>query len=245
MLEISHITKDFTPPFSFNRVARLDFSRGPVVRALNDVSLSLKKGSILAVLGPNGAGKTTLLKIIATLILPDRGTVAIDGFFVGKDDDDIRSRIGIATGAERSFYWRLTGRQNLEFFASMYGLGHRAADARIRELLALLDITYEEKRFDSYSAGMQQKFGIARALIHDPEVLLLDEPTKSLDRRTACDLMKFLRDASVKHGKAIIFTTHHIDEACELADNCLVLGRGNVVACGSPADLRREEGFLL
>ena len=239
MLEVSHITKDFVPPISLSGLARLNFRRRFRVRALDDVSFTVPKGAIIAALGPNGAGKTTLLKVISTLVLPDKGTVKINGLSLGKDDDRIKACIGLVTSSERGFYCRLTGRQNLEFFAAMYGLSKARARARIDELSGLFAVTYERRRFDSYSTGMQQKFALMRALLHDPELLLLDEPTKSLDYAAATALRNFIKEVLVKkHGKTVIFTTHHMDEALDFADSFLVLHKGKLFAQGTLGELR-------
>jgi len=227
MLEVSNITKDFTSPFSLGRIARLDFGRGPTVRALDGVSFSLAKGSILAVLGPNGAGKTTLLKVLSTLIIPDAGTATLNGSRLGKDDDRIRSMVGFSSLQERGFYWRLTGRQNLEFFSALYDMKRCAALKRIDEIAALFKFLDLDKRFDSYSAGMKQAISLMRALVHDPALLLLDEPTKSLDYETARGFMRFVRDELVlRNGKTAIFTTHRPGEASEFADEILMLKNG-------------------
>jgi ABC-type multidrug transport system ATPase subunit len=231
MLKAANITKNFIPPISLNR--------GPAVRALDDVSFALPKGSILAILGPNGAGKTTLLKILSTLIVPNTGTVTVNGLHLGKDDDRIKGSIGLVTSSERGFYPRLTGRQNLEFFAALYGFSGKRALARTSELYKLFKIDYQNKRFDSYSTGMQQNFALMRALIHEPELLLLDEPTKSLDYTAALGLRTFIKERLVKEQKkTVIFTTHHMDEAVDFADLFMILHKGKVYAFGTLAQLR-------
>ena len=242
MLKVIGITKDFTPPLDLRSFLTLNFRRGPAVRALDNVSFSLPQGSVLAVLGPNGAGKTTLLKIIATLILPEKGSVYVDGLRPDQDEDRFKSAIGLVVSSERSFYWRLTGRQNLEYFAAMYGLTGERARARISELFRLFKIDYQDKRFDSYSAGMQQKFGLIRALLHDPKLLLLDEPAKSLDYTAARDFKDFIKDQLVKRQeKTVLFTTHHMDEITGFADLFMVLHKGNISAFGplpaNPAEI--------
>lgn len=243
ILEISHITKDFTPPLSVLKMLRSGSGRGNATRALDDVSFTLPKGSVLAILGPNGAGKTTLLKILSTLILPDAGHVRVNGFVLGKDDEKIKSSIGLAASSERSFYWRLTGLQNLEFFAAMYGLDKAGTKTRIRELFDLFEITYQGNRFDSYSTGMQQKFGLMRALLHDPQILLLDEPTKSLDYASAVRLKDFVKDTLVvQQGKTVIFTTHQMDEAANFADVFMILRNGKIFGFGTLEDLKRIAG---
>lgn len=231
MLKVANITKNFIPPFSL--------SRGSAVHALDDVSFALPKGLILAVLGPNGAGKTTLLKILSTLIVPDAGTVTVNSLRIGKNDDMIKGSIGLVTSSERGFYPRLTGRQNIEFFAALYGFSGKRASARTGELYKLFKIDYQNKRFDSYSTGMQQNFALMRALIHEPELLLLDEPTKSLDYTAALALRTFIKDRLVKkQGKTVIFTTHHMDEAVDFADLFMILHKGRVYGFGTLAQLR-------
>jgi ABC-2 type transport system ATP-binding protein len=241
MLKVSGVTKDFLLPLSFRSLATLDLRRHSSARALDNVSFEIAKGAILAVLGPNGAGKTTLLKVISTLIVPEKGAVEMNGWSVGRDDERIKASVGLVASCERSFYWRLTGRQNLEFFAAMYGLYGRNAKARIENLLQLFKIDYEDKRFDSYSTGMQQKFGLMRALLHDPELLLLDEPTKSLDYSTARDFRNFIKEHLVKNRKkTVIFTTHHMEEALDFADLFMILDQGRILAFGSLEELRTK-----
>lgn len=243
MLKVSNITKDFMSALPLSRIATLNFKRDRAVRALDDVSFSLPGGSILGILGPNGAGKTTLLKIISTLILPDRGTVELNGLRLGKDDDMIKACIGFAASAEKTFYQRMTGRQNLEFFAALYGLTSKQTRKRLNDLFCLFDIDYENKRFDSYSAGMQQKFGLARAMLHNPEFLLLDEPTKSLDYASALHLRDFIKNVLVKkNGKTVLFTTHRMDEAMDFADLFLILRKGKTLGSGTLEDLKEKAG---
>jgi ABC-type multidrug transport system ATPase subunit len=231
MLKVANITKNFTPPISL--------SRGAAVRALDDVSFTLPKSSILAILGPNGAGKTTLLKILSTLIVPDAGTATMNDLRLGKDDNMIKGSIGLVTSSERGFYPRLTGRQNMEFFAALYGFSGKRAAARTGELYKLFRINYQNKRFDSYSTGMQQNFALMRALIHEPELLLLDEPTKSLDYTAALALRTFIKERLVKEQKkTVIFTTHRMDEAMDFADLFMILHKGKVYAFGTLMQLR-------
>jgi len=243
ILEVEKLTKDFTPPISFSKLIKLDFKHRKPTRALVDVSFFLKPGEILGVLGPNGAGKTTLLKIIATLILPDKGSVIVNGYRLGIDDDKIKSFIGMVSSQERSFYWRLSGRQNIEFFASMYGL--KNTKDKIEELFKLFAIDYQDNRFDSYSTGMKQKFALIRGLLNDPGLLLLDEPTKSLDYATALNLRNFIKENLVrKKGKTVIFTTHRMDEALDFCDLFMILHKGKVYALGSLSELRKKVNSL-
>jgi len=239
ILEVDKLTKDFIPPLSFSKLIKFGFKYRKPTRALEDISFSLKKGQILGILGPNGAGKTTLLKIIATLILPDKGSVIVDSYYLGVDDDKIKSLIGMVSSQERSFYWRLTGRQNLEFFATMYGL--KNPKNKLEELFDLFEIDYQDNRFDSYSTGMKQKFALIRGLLNDPELLLLDEPTKSLDYTTALNLRNFIKENLVsKKEKTVIFTTHNMDEALDFCDLFMILHKGKLFALGTLDELRTK-----
>ena len=243
ILEVNNVVKDFVRPLPLSGLLKMNFRDRPSTRALDGLSFSLNKGSVLGVLGPNGAGKTTLLKIIATLILPDKGTVAVNGLLPGRDDERIKAAVGLVASSETTFYWRLTGRQNLEFIAAMYGLNSRQTRARLDELFGLFGVDYQNRRYDSYSTGMKQKFAIMRSLIHDPELVLFDEPTKSLDYSSAQWLAGFIRDELVKkHGKTVVFTTHRMDEAAALADSFLILHHGRTLAFGKSEDLRGGSG---
>jgi len=242
-IEVENLTKDFIPPLFLHKLLKLDLKHGQTIRALEDVTFSLKKGEILGILGPNGAGKTTLLKIISTLILPEKGRITVNGYQVGRNDEKIKSLLGLVTSGERSFYWRLSGRQNLEFFAAMAGLDKKAAKVRIQELCSILQIDYpdQDKRFDSYSTGMKQKFALIRALLNNPELLLFDEPTKSLDYKTASDFRNFIKEDLVKRqGKTIIFTTHQMDEAVDFGGRFMILHKGKLFALGTLQELRKR-----
>jgi len=208
-------------------------------KALDEITFSAERGKIIGILGPNGAGKTTLLKTIATLILPDSGHVAINGLHVGKADEKIRSFIGFVTSEERNFYWRLSGMQNLELYAQLYGLNKKSASVRINELLDLFSINYAHKRFDSYSTGMKRKCALVRALLHNPDILLLDEPTKSLDYNGTHELHDLIR-LKTHEGITTLFATHDVEEAETLCDSFLVLHHGTVAAAGTLAELRTQ-----
>lgn len=243
ILEVKNVSKSFYPAFSLSEILRLNFKHLRPVKALENISFTLNKGSVLAILGPNGAGKTTLMKIISTLILPDNGTARVYSTPLGSNDEKIKSCVGLAASSERSFYWRLSGLQNLEFFAAMYGLDKARARLRIDELLKLFAVDYQDKRFDSYSTGMQQKFALMRAMIHDPALLLLDEPTKSLDYASSIELKSLIKDTLVKKlGKTVLFTTHHMDEATDFADLFMILHQGKLFAFGTLDELKSKAG---
>jgi len=232
ILTIDNLTKSFTPPLSLSDIAGCRFTRKTPVCALDHVSFSLPRGKIVGILGPNGAGKTTLLKIISTLILPDKGTVSVNGLMVGKDDENIKSLIGLATPEERSFYWRLTGLENLEFFAIMSGLSKQRARQRIAELFSLFNIEHPRNRFDSYSTGTKRKYALMRALLHEPELLLLDEPAKSLDFNTTLELKKLIQGLSLQ-GKTVLYATHNIYAAQNLCDLFLIVHKGKIRGTGT------------
>ena len=198
--------------------------------ALDGVNLEIRQGEVFGILGPNGAGKTTLLKILCTLLLPTDGRATVGGHDVVKAPRRVRQAVGYCLDTERSFYYRLTGIQNLAFFATLNNLGAREASARIVETLGMLGLNGAANQpFMTYSKGMQQKLGLARALLTDPAVLLLDEPTKSLDPGAATELRRFLRDALAEGlGKTILLVTHSLEEARECCDRVAIMDQGRI-----------------
>lgn len=219
------------------------FAWNPVA-ALRGVSFDVRPGEMVGLLGPNGAGKTTLLKIISTLIYPTRGNV----LFFGRDnrDGEIKTRgmLGLVTCDERSFYWRLTGRANLMFFATLYRMSKAAAQARIDELLAALDLTHAaDQRFDSYSSGMKQKLAIARGLLSDPRIVLYDEPTRSLDPLSQRSIRQWIQQRrKVRPEQTHLIATHHLFEAEDLCDRVVIVNAGRVIAQGTASEMRRYFG---
>jgi len=221
------------------------FARGTRrVTALQEVSLSVPAGEVCALVGPNGVGKSTLLKILATLVLPTAGAARVDGCDVTRDPAGARRRVGVMLEQERSFYARLSGRANLEFFAALFELHGERARRRIEELLALMGLTdAADRQFMRYSAGMQHRLGLARALLHDPPVLLLDEPTRSLDPLSAVEMGRLLRDEFArKRGKTILIASHSLEEVERVCDRVAILDRGRVLAAGSKAELAQRFG---
>lgn len=216
------------------RVERLSktFSIGPpwrrkTLRVLEHVCFALAAGEVLALLGENGAGKTTLLKILASLITPDSGRIEISGTRLGSSDD-LKQLVGFASGEERSLLFRLSGRQNLRFFGALHGLGGDRLDARIDEVCTTFDLAaFLDRRADLCSSGMRTRLGLARALLHSPRILLLDEPTKSLDVSHAERVRGFIRDWA-KRGNAVVFATHSTDEAEKLASQVATIEAGTL-----------------
>ena len=204
------------------------------------MNLSIPKNTLFGLLGPNGAGKTTTIKLLSTLLLPDEGTAYVNGFDVAKQANEVRSSIGVVTGGERGLYWRLTGRENLLFFARLYGVREDKAKPRIDELLKLVEL--EDRANDNvekYSRGMKQRLHLIRGLIHDPPTLLLDEPTLGLDPNSAVVVREFIKEKLQKEqGKTILLTTHYMEEADQLCDQIAVIDHGKIISKGTPAELK-------
>ncbi len=232
-------------------VARRTWSeslRHPLTRrhvdVLRGVSLDVRRGEFFGLLGPNGAGKTTLFKVLSTLVLPDAGRAEVAGIDVIAEPGRVRRVLTPVIADERSLYWRLTGTENLRLFASLYGLRGAEARQRTPQLLARVGLSHAADRLvATYSSGMKQRLLIARALLSRPLVLLLDEPTRSLDPIGARDFRRFLRDEiATGEGCTVLLATHDADEAFELCDRLAVLDGGRVVASGSVAELARQAG---
>lgn len=209
--------------------------------ALRDVSLSVPQGETLGLLGPNGAGKTTLLKILSTLIEADEGSVWVLGCDASRDPRRARGMIGLVTCDERSFYWRLSGRRNLQFFATLYGLPAAKARHRIGALLERLGLTEAADRpYHSYSSGMRQKLAIARGLLSDPRLILYDEPTRSLDPISAQNIRRWIAENRLRFPETThLIATNQLNEAEQLCDRVVILNRGEIIADGSIAHIRR------
>ena len=214
---------------------------GRVLTAVEDVSFTAADGRITALLGPNGAGKTTTLRILATLMRPDRGTATVGGVDVNADPMAVRARLGVLSDA-RGLYTRLTARENVAYYAGLRGIPPAALAARLGEISALLDMgELLDRRTDGFSSGERMKVALARALIHDPQHLILDEPTNGLDVMSTRALRQLL-DHLRRRGKCILFSTHIMQEVEALSDRVVVIAHGRTLAAGSPAELRESAG---
>ncbi|HKN48587.1 MAG TPA: ABC transporter ATP-binding protein [Candidatus Polarisedimenticolia bacterium] len=214
--------------------------RGPErVTGLSDVTLQIDTGEIFGLLGPNGAGKTTLLKILACLVLPTDGRARVEGIDVARDDRAVKRAIGFASADERSFYWRLTGRENLIFFGRLYGLDPAAAARRVADLIEAIDLgDSADQQFMSLSSGMRQRLAIARALLHSPRLLCLDEPTRSLDPIAAKHLRRFIATTlNRERGMTILLATHNLQEAEEICGRVAILHHGRVLRQGRVGEI--------
>lgn len=211
------------------------------VNAINNLNLTIKKGEVFGLLGPNGAGKTTLVKVLCTLLPPDQGTATVNGFDVLKQQMRVKESIGtLFSVGERGFFWRLSGYSNLEFFAAINNVPRKGRHERIMEVLQLVGM--EEKAFvvfQKYSGGMKRKLALARALLPDPPILLLDEPTTGLDVTSSHTIRNFIKnDLGKKHGKTVLYTTHYIEEVSQMCDRVGIMNRGKIVALDTPDALK-------
>jgi ABC-2 type transport system ATP-binding protein len=212
-------------PALFNWLGR---ERGGATEALRRVSLHVPKGEALVLLGPNGSGKTTTLKLISTMLIPDEGAVAICGADTLQEGGTVRRKVGFAAANERSFFPRLTARENLDFFAVLEDVTKPERRARVEEKLGLTGLADAgDTLVMKFSSGMYQRLGVARALLKNPEVLLLDEPTRSLDPGSALRFWPFVREL-LSGGTTLVLTTHNFQEAAAVADRIVVLRRGEV-----------------
>jgi ABC-2 type transport system ATP-binding protein len=212
----------------------------PELVALDDVDLTLHEGEVFGLVGPNGAGKTTLIKCLTTLLVPSAGRARVAGMDVVRDAAQVRRTIGLVTSNERSFYWRLSGRENLRFFASLYDLSSRESGPWIEELLDLLDLRKAaDRRFDDLSTGLRQRFAFARGLLGRPLVLFLDEPTKGVDPVGRAEMLVLIRDRILARWRpTILITSHDLAEIQALCGRIALLDHGRVLACGTLAELR-------
>ena len=236
---VENLEKYFPPALSGWRAMLHPFTR-PTQCALAGVSFAVNHGQAVAIVGHNGAGKTTLLRILATLVAPTRGAAALGGFDVERQAQQARRQLGYHTGGDEGFYGRLTGRENLAFFAAMNNITGSQARDRIGFIATSLGLADElDRQVRTLSTGMTHRLGLARALLHGPAVLLLDEPTRSLDPLAAADFRRFLKEELVRRqGDALLFSSHSPAEVEHVADRVLVLDHGKILASGSPETLR-------
>ncbi|OLC48181.1 MAG: hypothetical protein AUH80_03600 [Chloroflexi bacterium 13_1_40CM_4_65_16] len=229
------------------KVARLEKTLGSN-KVLRGISFEAHSGEIFGLLGPNGAGKTTTLRIICTLLAPDAGSVGVLGFDTRTAPQEVRRRVGVVT-AEIGVYPRLSARENIAYFAELSGLLDGDLDRRVDAVIERLDMaSFASQRAESLSSGQKQKVAIARAIVHDPPVLMFDEPTSNLDVLASREIRQFMVESKGR-GKCVIFSTHVLHDAERLCDRVTIIHQGRVVADGATADVRRgyqdlEDSFL-
>ena len=210
-----------------------------IVNAVDGISFDVKKGELFGLLGPNGAGKTTTVKMLTTLLIPTSGSARIADMDIVRDAEKIRSYIGFIFGGERGLYWRLSGVDNLRYFASLYYVDPDVAKKRIEYLMELVGLEDRGKeKVEGYSRGMKQRLHIARALIHDPEILFLDEPTIGLDPVGAREMRQMVLNLQ-SEKKTILLTTHYMFEADALCQRIAVINHGKIIALDTPTNLKQ------
>ncbi len=214
------------------------------VVAVDDVSFAIKEGELFGLLGPNGAGKTTTVKVLATLLIPNAGEVRVKGLDIVKDANEIRKHIGFIFGGERGLYWRLSAIDNLRYFASLYHVDPEVSKKRIPYLLDMVGLNGRgDERVQGYSRGMKQRLHVARTLLHDPDILFLDEPTIGLDPVGAREFREVIRNLQ-SEKKTILLTTHYMFEADSLCERVAVIDKGTIVALDTPSALKKHVSDL-
>jgi len=227
MIQVEGLTKIFN-----------DKKRGKVI-AVNNLEFNCRKGQIFGLLGPNGAGKTTTLRILATMILPTKGKVMVNGFDVVKEANKVRRQIGFLS-SETGLYDRFTPRETVKFFGQINGMEDRIIEKRMIEIFHNLDMEdFQDVRVNKLSTGMKQKLSIARCIIHDPPILILDEPTVGLDIITARIVTEYVKGFR-EQGKCIIYSTHIMREAERLCDVIAIIHQGNLITQGTLEELKKN-----
>lgn len=219
-------------------------TRSGVLTALDGVSFSLRRGEVLTILGPNGAGKTTLMKIVATLLTPSRGSVRVEGIDVAAHPRAARARLGLVLGGDRGFYPRASARENLEYFASIAGVPWKQRRTRINALLDRVGLAARAgDRVEAYSRGMRQRLHIARGLLAEPPLLLLDEPTIGLDPESALSIRGLVNSLRAD-GRSLLVTTHYLHEAERLSNQSIVIVDGRLRARGTAEQIAAQGGLM-
>jgi ABC-2 type transport system ATP-binding protein len=242
-IETHNLTKSFKSRDRNPEARRSPFNRKEPekVTAVDHLNLEIRRGELFGLLGPNGAGKTTLVKVLCTLLPPDEGNAFVNGFDVVHRQMDVRRSIGaLFSMGERGAFWRLSGYKNLEFFSAIYNVPRSRRHERIMEVLDLVGLKDKAfERYQRYSGGMKRKLALARVLLPDTPILLLDEPTAGLDVMSSKTLREFIRnDLSRKAGKTVLYTTHYVEEASQICDRIGIMDRGRLVACDTPDAIR-------
>ena len=211
-----------------------------IVEAVDDLTIDIASGSIVGLLGPNGAGKTTTVRMLSTILRPSKGGAFVGNFDILQEPLKVRECIGLLTESP-SLYGRLTAKRNLRFYADLYGIQKQERDDRIKELLRNFDlIDVIDHRVETFSKGMIQKLSICKALIHDPEILMMDEPWSGLSPIATKELREMIEGLSKDHKRTILISTHNLAQAERLVDEILIISKGKLIASGTPADLRKK-----
>jgi len=237
-IEVSHLRRTFKSHIGVIRRTTKE------IVAVDDVSFEIQEGELFGLLGPNGAGKTTTVKMLTTLLIPTSGSASVKGFDVVARAEEVRKRIGFIFGGERGLYWRLSGIDNLRYFASLYSLDPDVTKKRIPYLLDMVGLNGRgDEKVQGYSRGMKQRLHVARTLLHDPAVLFLDEPTLGLDPVGAREFRQVIRNLQ-SENKTILLTTHYMFEADALCDRIAVINHGCIIALDTPGGLKTRVSDL-
>ena len=238
MIAVDSLTKRFKVSRQQRREMGPSFS-GSTIDALSGVSFTCKPGSVFTLLGPNGAGKTTALRVIATMLRPTGGSVSVAGFDVVRQPIEVRKRLGFLTG-NTGLYDRLTPDEMVKYYADLYGMDSQKYRRRREELFTLLGIhEFAGRRIGKLSSGMKQKVSIARTIIHDPDVVVFDEPTVGLDVVTSRSIIQLIRDCRAQ-GKTVLFSTHRMGEVSLLSDDLAIIHKGKLIFSGSYKDFQSQ-----
>ncbi|MGH7775208.1 MAG: ABC transporter ATP-binding protein [Candidatus Binatia bacterium] len=242
-ISVENLSKNFPAAKSLKTLLRQPF-RPERIEVLSDINLEVFTGEVLGLLGANGAGKTTFLEILSTLLLPTSGRVWVGGYELVRQAAQVRKTVAYCPSASQSFYPRLTGLGNLEFFALLNDISPLTAKRKIDELLDLVGMDgTRNARFQFYSEGMKQRLSLARALLTDPFILLLDEPTKSLDPLLQQEIRRFLRRTLAEEmGKTVLLVTHSLAEAEEVCDRVAILHQGSILSVGTLSEVKKALG---
>ncbi|MBU5440176.1 ATP-binding cassette domain-containing protein [Tissierella sp. MSJ-40] len=237
-MEVKNLRKEFQVKKKKTPFWKKDYNKEIFV-AVDNVSFSVHKGEIFGFLGPNGAGKTTTIKMISTLLMPTSGSVIVNGINSHEKSIEVLRNLGTVLAGERSIYWKLSGRENLEYFAAMNGITGKIAKEKIDYLLKRFNL---EKRADEtvekYSTGMKQRVALAKALIADPQIVILDEPTSGLDPQSARNLREIILEIK-EEGRTVLLTTHYMEEADQLSDRIAIIDHGKIIALDTPENLKK------
>ncbi len=248
MIHADQLVKKFSQRKAENGKAKTSkfrslFSKRPpkkFLTAVDGVSLQIKPGEVFGLLGPNGAGKTTTIRMLCTLLEPTSGTATLNGYDILKQPNKVRQSLGTVLAGDRSIYWKMTGRENLEYFAALFHIPPKVARQRIDELLARMELTARaDDLVEKYSTGMKQRIAISKALIARPPILLLDEPTLGLDPQAARMVRELVENLKAE-GHTILLTTHYMEEADLLSDRIGIIDNGKIIALDTPAALKDQ-----
>ncbi|UCD92395.1 MAG: ABC transporter ATP-binding protein [Methanobacteriota archaeon] len=210
------------------------------IQALKSVDLDIYDGEIFGLLGPNGAGKTTLIKCLTTLLIPTEGTAWVNGFNLQKEENLVRASLGCMLMGERGLYWKLTGRENLEYFGALYHVPKEKRKERISYLTDLLNLQeFLDRTVETYSSGQKMIMAFAKSLVNDAPILFLDEPTVTMDVHAARELRRIVKELN-REGHTIVYTTHQMFEADELCQRVAIIDRGEIIALGTPTQLKKS-----